>query len=659
MYSYSINLEGRVKNFNLPKNRPLVPLYEDIVNSIHAIEERRRNDSTFTTGAIEVNVIREAQGSLLDSMIESFEISDNGIGFTERNMKSFLESDSTHKSEIGGKGVGRFSWLKAFSSVDIMSIYCEDGIFHKRSFTFSLENQFINDVLAEGKTDKPKTIVRLDSYKSNYQKELPKQLNTVAVHVMQHCLVYFLDDNCPQITVSDEKDTIVLNELFKKKVKTSDNIESFTIDKKQFNLLHVKIEDKIFTGNRLYLCANNRLVDSRDLEKQIVDLDGQIFEIGGFWYVGVLTGKYLDDNVDMNRLSFDISKKGTDDISLETIMTESCKRIEKYLSKYLSVITEEKNKHIKEYVTKTAPQYRHLLKYMAEEVSQIKPKLSEEKLDDALYIIKREFNKRAREDQIQLLSGEKETSMSPKEYEKYFQEQSKRISDANSSMLAEYVIHRKVVIDLLSKGLRRKDDGVFNQENYMHNLIYPMRTTSNEADYETHNLWLIDEKLSYCSFISSDEYFDNDPKQERADILILDNPIALSEGANDGSVFDTIIIFELKRPMRNDYTVSANPITQLYKYLRKIRDGKAKDKFHRPINVNDSTKYYLYAICDHRVSTLQTVIADNEFTETPDRLGYYKFHKTYNAYFEILSYDKIVNDAKKRNRVLFEKLGIE
>lgn len=29
-----------------------------------------------------------------------------------------------------------------------------------------------------------------------------------------------------------------------------------------------------------------------------------------------------------------------------------------------------------------------------------------------------------------------------------------------------------------------------------------------------------------------------------------------------------------------------------------------------------------------------------------------------NAYIEILSYDKIISDAKKRNRILFDKLGI-
>ena len=29
--SFSSNLRGKVRNFSLPKNRPLVPVYEDIV----------------------------------------------------------------------------------------------------------------------------------------------------------------------------------------------------------------------------------------------------------------------------------------------------------------------------------------------------------------------------------------------------------------------------------------------------------------------------------------------------------------------------------------------------------------------------------------------------------------------------------------------------
>lgn len=39
-------------------------------------------------------------------------------------------------------------------------------------------------------------------------------------------------------------------------------------------------------------------------------------------------------------------------------------------------------------------------------------------------------------------------------------------------------------------------------------------------------------------------------------------------------------------------------------------------------------------------------------------LGYYGYNETLNAYYEIISYAKLLADAKKRNRILFEKLHL-
>lgn len=287
MRPYSINLTGRVKNFPLPKNRPLIPLYEAVVNAIHAIEERRSEDNTFFDGKITIEIIRSPQLTLLDTVelspIEGFKITDNGIGFNERNMESFLESDSTYKAEIGGKGVGRFSWLKSFGSVLISSIYKDTEAFVKRDFVFSLANPFIDDTLVECEdANDYSTSVTLDTYLLEYKSEVPKQIGTIATRIIQHCLVYFLDDACPEIVIKDDNDSLLLNQLFRERFKTEDNTVQFSINGVEFNLLNAKIEDRAFPGNRLYLCANNRLVDSKDLEKLIVDLDGQIFENNGF-----------------------------------------------------------------------------------------------------------------------------------------------------------------------------------------------------------------------------------------------------------------------------------------------------------------------------------------------------------------------------------------
>ncbi len=38
--SFSVDFRGRIRNFNLPKDQALVPLYEAIVNSLQAIEDK-------------------------------------------------------------------------------------------------------------------------------------------------------------------------------------------------------------------------------------------------------------------------------------------------------------------------------------------------------------------------------------------------------------------------------------------------------------------------------------------------------------------------------------------------------------------------------------------------------------------------------------------
>ena len=623
MWSYSTNLEGRVKNFSLPKKRPLTPIYEAVVNSLHSIEERRRKNAGFSSGKISIRIFREPQNQFDAneiSPVDGFEIIDNGIGFNDQNMKSFFESDSAYKAEIGGKGVGRFSWLKAFSSVNISSIYFDNGTAYKREFLFSLSNQGVDDALTKTAAPESQTIIKLNTYKNEYKKAVPKQIDTIAMRIMQHCLIYFLDENCPKIEISDDFNNIVLNQLFKERIKTEGNTELFTVEGSEFQLLNVMVDDMSFPGNRLYLCANNRLVKSINLETYIVDLDSQIFERNGFWYVGVLTSKFLDGHVDLNRLSFDIPESENtlfEDITLEKIIRKSCLHVEKYLEEYLATIADEKRMSIEKYATAVAPQFKHLLKYMPDEVSKIKPMLSDDKLDDELYNIKRKFDKKSQQEQQKLLKETDKTSMSPEAYEQYFKQQVKKISEANSAMLAEYIIHRKIIIELLFKGLRRQDDGKFNKERFIHNLIYPVKATSDDVDYETHNLWLIDEKLSYCSFISSDMPFNNDRSQERPDILFLDRPVAVSEAKNNGTIFDTIIVFELKKPMRDDYSDSDNPINQLYSYIEKINSNKAKDRYHRTISVNESTKYYLYAICDI-TSTLMKYIKVHGFKKTPD-----------------------------------------
>lgn len=59
MAGFTIDLAGRVKNFDLPKTQPLIPLFEAVVNSIYAIEERKERDDF--EGRIDIRIVREPQ----------------------------------------------------------------------------------------------------------------------------------------------------------------------------------------------------------------------------------------------------------------------------------------------------------------------------------------------------------------------------------------------------------------------------------------------------------------------------------------------------------------------------------------------------------------------------------------------------------------------
>ena len=117
---------------------------------------------------------------------------------------------------------------------------------------------------------------------------------TVAMRIIQHCLVYFVSSDCPQIDLIEIDGRYNLYKIFSEKIKNADNSTNITVGSETFELLHVKAEETTVNGNKLYLCAHNRLVEVKELEK-----DRAIYEKSGFWYVGVLRGKYLDDAVDM------------------------------------------------------------------------------------------------------------------------------------------------------------------------------------------------------------------------------------------------------------------------------------------------------------------------------------------------------------------------
>jgi hypothetical protein len=139
-----LDLIGRLTtNTRLAEENALLPLFEAIINSIHAIQDSKRQG-----GRIAVRVMRNMVQSLLNDAkmkvsrdIKDFGIEDNGIGFTSDNFQSFNTADSQIKQARGAKGVGRFMWLKPFEGVFVESRYAESQTRMHRTFWFKLTKE--------------------------------------------------------------------------------------------------------------------------------------------------------------------------------------------------------------------------------------------------------------------------------------------------------------------------------------------------------------------------------------------------------------------------------------------------------------------------------------------------------------------------------------
>ena len=278
-------------------------------------------------------------------------------------------------------------------------------------------------------------------------------------------------------------------------------------------------------------------------------------------------------------------------------------------------------------------------------------------MDIELYKITQKFDLELKEKGEALL---KKDLSKVENYDKYKEEYTsfvEQVNDLGKSNLAKYIIHRKVILDLLEVNLQRRNDDKYPLEESVHGIIFPLKTTSDTIDYEKQNLWVIDEKLSYHYFLASDLPFNqldvvNVEGLDRPDLFIYNKPLAF---VGDNHPYSSFVIIEFKRPGRKQYDDDKDPIAQVFNYIKKIRQGNQLDRNGRPINIHEGTPFYGYIICD--ITPKVRDFAENaNLIQTPDGEGYFGYNKNRGAYIEVISYDKLLLDAQKRNKVLFDKL---
>jgi hypothetical protein len=475
-----------------------------------------------------------------------------------------------------------------------------------------------------------------------------------------------LTENIPRIRLFDLDETINLNSVFEENIKPNLKTENFEFKSKSFIITNLRL---LYSGDdsehEIHFCAHNREVISEKLSRDIPDLQKKIKDEEGkkFTYVAYVSGQYLDERVNSERTDFHLLKETTlefiDEITLEELRSEAIIQAKKYLSPFLSEIRTRKNDEIEAFVRTKAPQYRPLLKHYPESLEEVAPGLNDEKLDIELYKLSTKASISLKEKSNQILNTSVDDFKKYPDYTKTYNEFIEKFNDFGKSSLAQYIVHKKAILELFSNNLKKDENGKFKLEKDIHEIIFPLRKTSDDIDYERQNLWIIDERLSYHNYLASDTQLDQiQPASangtDRPDLIVFNHPFAFVEGE---SPYSSIVIIEFKRPMRGQYSDSENPISQVYGYVEKIQNGRATDKDGRVIPAGKIIPFYSYIICDITPKIMGFAKVAG-LTITPDQRGYFGFNSNYNTYVEIISFEKLISDAKQRNRILFEKLHL-
>ncbi|MEK9516500.1 MAG: ATP-binding protein [Flavobacteriaceae bacterium] len=680
----STNLRNRVKKLYLPKTKALYPLFEIISNSIHAIDEKKIeiNNPNFK-GRIEIKIIRNGSEDILKQLediekypINSFSVTDNGIGLNDENIQSFAEFDSEKKAKIGGKGVGRLVCLKAFDKIIADSTYQSNGSLKVRQFNYRKSKEGFDkyEENLDTKNKKTGTNIILSNYELKYQKHVTNEMMEIGRQVITHFQLYFIQKIEPEIIIRNQDDTeINLTSLFNREFQTQILNDEFTLANQSFQVFISKSLKAL--SHKIHYCAHQRTVKDEYVAKYLEDLKYKIRQENedGFYFQIFVVGGFLDKNVNEARTGFyfateeDDENEDLEEITLSKIRKNTISSIEKLLSNFLTELRKEKLDKYLPIIKEEFPNYTNVISNNLEKVKKLPVGLSKQELDIKLYEIESEWKLNVRKEGVELIDNEKDITQL-EDYKKLYDKFLSQFNDIGQSDLARYVVHRRSVIDLLDKLIELNQNEKFANEDIVHSLFFPIRETNETISSDKQNLWLLDERLTFNSLLASDKLFKqvdqlNSDSKKRMDLIIqqgevFENATLFSE---DKFPFESFTIVEFKKPERDDYKqgdIKKDPVKQVRKYVEEIIAGKEK-KNGKPIKADRNTPFYCYIVADI-TPTLENILDYESFDPTPDGLGYFRFYetKTSRAYVEVMPFQKIIKDAKQRNKILFDKLNL-
>jgi hypothetical protein len=658
-FEITSNFIGRVENISLSANpgNALKPLFEAVSNALHSVDDRF--GTRLDKGAIEIVLLHE--GGRSDHTYDGYSVRDNGVGFTAENFRSFLTSDSRRKKDRGGKGVGRLLWLKTAERAVVESQFTSDTQRMKRHFEFVAgeksqiqKHELVADAATKGQT----TIITVHPFNKTFGSHFPKKRSTISFALIRHFLRVLIGDRVPRIIVSDDHGSDDLHQLLKDSI-LDQSEEQFDINFEggipagAFIMKHMliakQLKDDERGTNAIHLCAHMRGVERHVIDNQV----GMTIINGDRFYAAVAEGDILDKSVNQERSSFSLDKD-----ELQGITTALTERAKNYLSPYISDIRAEQRGKL-EQILKENPHLRPVAT-SPETFTETKLALNE-RADEQIYVALSRENRREqkrRDNEFKAIAKEeKHTALVDEKIASY----AKFTNDVTKGHLESYVRHRKSILDVLAtyRNWEDKDKEKYVLERAIHALVCPLGGTTDTLPHDKHNLWMLDERLAFFGYFASDKKVKSFVTEEGSggepDLAFFDVGLGFRRDLQR----DPVIVVEFKRPGKEDYTEATDPYRQVVRYIGDLTNKTVKDHAGGVVTqIDDKTVFICYIIADLTNGLLDRLRGTPITKPTPDGKGRFGYVEDLRAYVEVIPYDKLWDDAYKRNEIFFKKLGL-
>lgn len=667
-HTMKVDLRGRLRNTPVPTQHAFLPLFEAVVNSIHATEDRF-GETVAERGRVDVRICRQPQPQLPGvpgrppvSNITAVRIEDNGIGFTAANQAAFETADSTAKMDRGGKGVGRFTWLVVFDRASVTSVYqAASGEPRRRTFTFTPTGTGVVEHADEPASNGEHlaTSVELVGPKKKYLDGLRKSAEVIAERLFEHCFNTIVLGRCPKITVIDElpdgEERFVINDRLGEL--TLHEPEPLVVGMHSLVVRHVERPHKSGRRHEAHLCAHERVVTSFSLA-QVSDLGseplGKADKHPAVHHLFV-SGVALDEAVDPTRTRLDLPDgepilEEAGELDLRTLRNAIGEHINERLGEVLAEERAANLERVESHVRTVQPEYRHLLDRCPDELARLKWTDNRQQMDEALYRVQQEHEAdvRRRQAEVEQKLVDESTDLEAVADELY--RVVSETNEAGQANLVRYVTKRRAVLQLLDKMISRFEGPAL--EEHIHQIVFPLRKTGDEVAIDDHNLWLVDDSLAFYEHLSSDLSLTKSvvapaDSKKRPDIL----------GFKTGRPpYQHVAVVEFKRPDRED----SDPVRQLVEYAQLLREGGRMNAAGQTLpGIPNTVRIDAYAVLTLTPKVERALqLAPGDLKKVESGWRWYGYHTDLNVSIEVLDYQAFIQRAQERNQSFFTKLGL-